>query len=157
MRHIHVLVMILGLAILGCGKGKDEAGGGGGDKAANDYVTKSAQEDVAKLKAAIATPTPGDAKYSCAQMANIDTLEKANKAVADELRQLCTKDLYLAMIKVEVEKAEAARKAKPDEQMLSECYNAMYDYAKDEMSTAKTLDTAKDLIARFEAVCPPKK
>lgn len=154
---MNVWVLILGLAALGCGKGKEEAGGGGGDQAATDYVTNSAKEDVAKLKAAITTPTPGDAKYSCAQMANIDTLEKANKAVAAELRQLCTKDLYLAMIKVEVEKAEAARKAKPDEQMLSECFNASYSYAVDEMTTAKTIDSAKDLITRFDAVCPPKK
>ena len=61
------------------------------------------------------------------------------------------------MIKVEVEKAEAARKAKPDEQMLSECYNAAYSYAMDEMTTANTIDSAKDLLARFDAVCPPKK
>ncbi len=152
-------VLVLGLVVLGCGTSKDDAGGGGADKAATDYVTESAKEDVAKLKAALTSPNPGDAKYSCAQMANIDALEKVpgNKALAAELRQLCTKDLYLAMIKVEVEKAEAARKAKPDEQMLSECYNATYSYAKDEMTTAKTLDSAKDLLARFDVVCPPKK
>ena len=90
-------------------------------------------------------------------MANIDKLEKDHKALADELRQLCTKDLYLAMMKVEVEKAEAARKAKPDEPLLSECYNANFELAKGEMADAKTIDLAKDLIARFEAACPPNK
>jgi hypothetical protein len=61
------------------------------------------------------------------------------------------------MIKVEVDKAEAARKAKPDEAMLSECYSANYEYARKEMVDAKTVDLAKDLIARFDAACPPQK
>jgi len=153
MRHISVLVLVL--VVLGCGKKKDEDSG---EKAATDFVAKSATKDLEELKKAIASPSPGDGKYNCAHMANIDTLEKAaeHKALAAELRQLCTKDLYLAMIKVEVEKAEAARKAKPDEAMLSECYNANYNFAKDEMTKAKTVDLAKDLITRFEAACPPK-
>lgn len=149
MRIASALVFV---ALLGCGKKQDE-----GEKAAGDYVAKSAKGDLEELKKAIASPDPGSGKFKCAHMANIDTLEKADKALADELRQLCTKDLYLAMIKVEVEKAEAARKAKPDEAVLSECYNASYDYAKDEMTKAKTVDLAKELIARFEAACPPKK
>lgn len=138
--------------VLACGKSGDE-----GEKAAADYVAKSAKKDLAELKAAIASADPGKGKYSCAHMANVDKLEQDHKALADELRQLCTKDLYLAMMKVEVEKTEAARAAKPDEAVLSECYNANFDFAKDEMIEAKTIDLAKDLIARFEVACPPKK
>src|SRR5688500_13182731 len=150
MRITHALVIV---ALLGCSKKAEEAG----EQAAGEFVAKSAKEDIVKLKEAIAKGDPSSAKFSGAHLANIDTLEKADKAVAAELRTLCTKDLYLAMIKVEVEKVEAARKAKPDEEVLSECYNAMYDYAKDEMEKAKTIDLAKDLVARFDAACPPKK
>jgi hypothetical protein len=150
MRITHALVLV---ALFGCSKKAEEAG----EQAAGEYVAKSAKEDIAKLKEAIAKGDPSSAKFKCAHLANIETLEKADKATAGELRTLCTKDLYLAMIKVEVEKVETARKAKPDEEVLSECYNAMYDYAKDEMEKAKTIDLAKDLVARFEAACPPKK
>lgn len=150
MRIALLLVVVL---VGGCSKSAEEAG----EKAAGEFVAKSAKGDIEEIKKALASPDPGSAKYKCAHMANIDSLEKADKAVAAELRQLCTKDLYLAMMKVEVEKAEAARKAKPTEEVLSECYNAMFDYAKDEMTKAKTIDLAKDLIARFETACPPKK
>ena len=149
MRIAPLLLLVL---VVGCSKKAEDEG----EKVAADYVTKSTKEDIAKLKQAIASPDPGAGKYECAHMANIDTLEKADKATADELRKLCNQDLPLAMMKVEVEKAEAARKAKPDEAVLSECYNAMFDFAKDEMTKAKTIDLAKDLIARFEAACPPK-
>lgn len=141
------------LVVAGCSKSAEEVG----EKAAGEFVAKSAKGDIEELKKAIASPDPGSAKFKCAHMANIDTLEKADKAVAAELRTLCTKDLYLAMMKVEVEKTEAARKARPDDAVLSECYNAMFDFSKDEMTKAKTIDLAKDLIARFEAACPPKK
>ena len=138
---------------LGCGKKEAEK-----DPAA-DFIAKSAAQDLVELKAAIASPDPGAGKYKCAHMANIDKIENVaeHAALAAELRQLCTKDLYLAMIKVEVEKAEAARKAKPDEDPLSECYSANFEFAKDEMTEAKTVDAAKELIARFEAACPTKK
>jgi hypothetical protein len=146
------IVPLLVVALFACGKSGDE-----GEKAAADYVAGSVKKDLDELKAAIASPDPGKGKYSCAHMANVDKLEKDHKALATELRQLCTKDLYLAMMKVEVEKTEAARTAKPDEQVLSECYNANFDFAKSEMTEAKTIDLAKDLIARFEVACPPKK
>lgn len=127
------------------------------DKEVASFLADGVKTDLLELKQAIASPDPGSGKYKCAHMANIAKLEKGHKALADELRQLCTKDLYLAMIKLEVEKAEAARKAKPDEKVLSECYNANYAFAKEGMTEAKTVDLAKDLIARFEAACPDAK
>jgi hypothetical protein len=148
------IVPLLVVTLFACGK---SGSGDEGEKAAADYVAGSVKTDLDELKAAIASPDPGKGKYNCAHMANVDKLEKDHKALATELRQLCTKDLYLAMMKVEVEKAEAARKAKPDEQVLSECYNANFDFARTEMTEAKTVDLAKDLIARFEVACPPKK
>ena len=141
------------VALAACGKSAEEQG----EASAAEFIAKSAREDLVELKAAIASPDPGKGKYECANMANIATLEKADKALAAEFRQLCTKDLYLAMIKVEVEKAEAARKAKPDETVLTECYSANFEYAKGEMTEHKTVDLAKDLIARFAAACPPQK
>ncbi len=145
--------MIVALGAVACGKSAEDEG----EKAAGEFVAKSARTDLEELKQAVASPDPGKGKFNCAHMANIERLEKADKALAAEFRQMCTKDLYLAMIKVEVEKAEAARKAKPDEGMLSECYNANYEFAKNEMTEAKTVDVAKDLIARFDAACPPQK
>jgi hypothetical protein len=149
-RNIVVVLCVLGAAACGDKKEKDPAA---------DFVAESTAKDVAELKAAIASPDPGSAKFNCAHMANIETLESAaeHKALAAELRTLCTKDLHVAMIKVAVEKAEAARKAKPDEEMLSECFSVDYELAKDELTEHKTLDAAKDLVARFQAACPDAK
>jgi hypothetical protein len=90
----------------------------------------------------------------CADMVNIDTLAKANQALADQLRRLCTKDVPLAMMKFETEQAEAAVKAKPNGEIYVECHSPTYELAKDQMTEAKTLDLAKDVIARFQAACP---
>ena len=147
------LWLVVALFTTACGKSAEEQG----EASANEFIAKSARSDLVELKQAIASPDPGKGKYSCSPMANIDKIEKVDKALAAEFRQLCTKDLYLAMIKVEVEKAEAARKAKPDEPVLSECFVANYEFAKNEMTEAKTVDLAKDLIARFETACPPDK
>ena len=147
-------LVAIALLVFGCGKDKAEEEG---QKMAHEFLAKSAAKDLAELKAAIASPDPGKGKYNCAHMANIVELRKADPKLAGELEGLCTKDLYLAMIKVEVEKAEAARKANTDPNALvSECYNANFEFARDEMKEAKTIDLAKDLIARFEAACPPK-
>lgn len=145
--------LVVALGVAACGKSAEKEG----EAAAGEFIAKSARTDLAELKTAIASADPGAGKYKCAHMANFDMLEKADKALATELKQLCTKDLYLAMMKVEVEKAEAARKAKPDETVLTECYSANFEFAKNEMTEAKTVDLAKDLIARFDAACPPKK
>lgn len=154
------LVVVL-VALLGCGK-DDKATG---DKAASDddpgadFIAKSVAEEVTKIKAAIASPTPREAHLACAHVGSAEDIKKHAKhqAIANEYIGLCTKDLPLAILKTEVEAAEAARKEKPDDTTLTNCYNAYYDRAKEDMEKAKTVDLAKDLIARFEAACPPKK
>lgn len=142
--------------LVGCGKGgkAEEA-----DDPAVEYVAKSATDDIPKIKAAIASPKPVDGMFKCAQMANIADLKKSakHKALAAELEQLCTHDLQVAMIKVGVEAAEAARKAKPDETVLSECYNGEIETARKELIEYGKPDAAKDLLARFAAACPTSK
>lgn len=120
------------------------------------FVADGATEGVAKIKAAIAAGTPDKAFFSCAHTANIETLRasKPHQALAAELTQLCDADLPLAIITKGVEKAEAARKAKPDEKVLSECYQGEMSTALDQMKKAKTDDKAKDVLARFAVACP---
>lgn len=120
------------------------------------YVADGAKEGVAKIKAAIAAGTPDAAFFSCAHTANIDLLRasKPHQSLAAELVQLCESDLPLAVIAKGVEKAEAARKAKPDEKVLSECYQGEMTTALDQMKKAKTEGKAKDALARFAVACP---
>ena len=126
------------------------------DDPALSFVADGAKEGVAKIKAAIAAGTPGDAFFSCAHTANIDTLKasKPHQALAAELQQLCDSDLPLAVITKGVEKAETARKAKPDEKVLSECYQGEMATALEQMRKAKTDGKAKDALARFAVACP---
>jgi hypothetical protein len=129
------------------------------DAQVNDYIVKSSTEGVAELKQILADdpakrPLDWGLVTRCAHMANIELLAKTNQALADELRQLCTKDVPLAMMKYETELAEAAVKAKPNAEFWVECHSPTFNFAKDQMAEAKTVDLAKDLIARMQAACP---
>jgi len=151
------LLIVVALLTVGC---KDKSAKEAEEEdPALSFVARGATEGVAKIKAAIAAGTPDDAMFSCAHTANIDTLKasKPHQALAAELEQLCNSDLPLAMIKKGVDEAEAARKAKPDEKVLSECYNAYVTTSLDEMKKAKTEAKAKDLLARFAVACPDAK
>lgn len=148
---------LLALVVLvACGKDKAKAEE---PDPALDFVVKGVTEAIPQIKAAMASPKPSDGIFKCAHMANIDDLKKSSKhqALAAELEQLCTLDLHLAIIKTAAEQAEAARKAKPDEQVLSECYSGELAVAKGELEKAGKLAAAKDLLARFAAVCPNEK
>ncbi|MFN0247736.1 MAG: hypothetical protein ACKV2T_12690 [Kofleriaceae bacterium] len=150
----NLLVLFVVLFAFGCkDKSAKEAED---DDPALSFVADGAKEGVEKIKAAIAAGKPGDAIFKCAHTANIDTLKnsKPHAALAAELEQLCNVDLPLAMITKGVEEAETARKAKPDDKVLSECFNAYMSTAYDEMKKAKTEAKAKDALARFAVVCP---
>ncbi len=138
-------ILLVAVCVLGC------------KEAAEDFAGKDAQKSVTKIKAAIAARKPSDAFLDCVEMANLDTL-KANdkyKAVAAELEPLCTHDLPIAMLEVAVEAAEAARKAKPNAEILGECYEPFAGTAVDDLRKYRTLDDkAKALLARMNAVCP---
>ncbi len=152
MRNLLVIAVVL--FAFGC---KDKSAKEAEDEdPALSYVADGAKEGVAKIKAAIAAGTPDDAFFSCAHTANLDVLQKSkpHQALAAELQQLCDSDLPLAVITKGVEKAEAARKAKPDEKVLSECYQGEMATALEQMRKAKTEAKAKDALARFTVACP---
>ena len=125
----------------------------------NDYLVKSATKGVAELKQILASTTKRPIDWGMVtgcggNMANVDELAKTDPALAGELRQLCTKDVPLAAMTFETEQAEAAVKADPKSEFVPECHSPTFNFAKDQMTEAKTIDLAKDVIARFQAVCP---
>ncbi len=147
------IVLACLLLVTGCKRTHDDIGG-------VDWVGKDAASSVTKIKAAIAAHKPSDAYLECAQMANIDSIKASDtyKQVAAEYEALCTPDLQLAMLEVAVVAAEAARKAKPTAELLSECYEPFSGTAVDTLKKYKTLDDkAKALLARMTAVCPDVK
>ena len=145
-------VLLLAVLVIAC---KSE------DQQVNEYLVKSATKGVAELKQILVDdpakrPLDWGMVTRCADMVNIDLIAKANQPLADELRRLCTKDVPLAAMTFETEQAEAAVKAKPNAEIWVECHSPTFAFAKDHMIEAKTIDLAKDVIARFEAVCPKK-
>jgi hypothetical protein len=139
-------IVVLLLLVVGC------------KEAAEDWVGKDAAKSVAKIKTAIAAHKPSDAFLDCVQMSNIDVLKAKFKDVAAELEPLCTHELPIATIEVAVVAAEAARKAKPNAEILGECYDPFAKTAVDDLVKYKTLDDkAKALIARMAAACPDAK
>jgi hypothetical protein len=118
-------------------------------------VAKIAREDLPPLEAALASKSPHDGINKCATMANIDTLAKADKPLADKYTKLCTHDLWTAQLKVSVEAAEAEHAAKPNDPMRETCFDAYLAMANDELATAKQHDDAtRALLARYVKVCP---
>lgn len=149
-KSIAIALMVLAF---GCkGKGSDEAAVDPGD----EYMAKAITEDVPKIKEKLAAGKAGDAKYDCAQVDNLADARKAKSyaALLDEYEKLCTIDQPLGMLKEELAKIEPARAAKPDEKVLSECYDAYIDLAYQQMVKYKTADKATALIDKYKALCP---
>src|SRR5262249_40925183 len=97
----------------------------------NDWVLKDAKKSIAKLEAEVKHPTIKAAIVECAKMANIDVLDKQDHAVADRLRQLCTKDIQIAIMNAQLDAIEAKKRATatPDE-LAIECIDPFYENAK---------------------------
>jgi DNA primase len=156
MRKRDLALVIAALLLASCGKAKppDE------DNAGTDFVAEIAQKDLPLVKAGIAAGKPGDVIFKCAGMSGVADLRKVERyqALAKDLTETCEHDLPLARMKVATEKAEAARKAKPDEKVLSECFSAELQGGLDDLRSAKREDgVSKALLARFQAACPNQK
>lgn len=149
--------MLAAVILFGCGKDRKQQA----DDRMEDFMVRSATADLAKVKDALASGKPGDARYTCVTaLSATKDLEKSDDhaALVKDVKQTCEHDFPLAVMKVETEKVEVARKAKPDEKVLSECYDAYFDMAvKDVKKHATEDDAAKALEARFAAACPKMK
>ena len=142
-------VLLVVVALFGCKAAEEKFG--------EDWVLKDAKKSIVKLKASLGTPQTSASIVECGQMANIAILENKDKAVAAELRQLCNTDIHIAVMNTQIDKIEAKRKVKPDDELGIDCIDPFYDHAKNEMTRAGTLDAAKAVIARYESFCPPDK
>ena len=110
-----------------------------------------ARKQVPEIEKLLASDDPGAASSNCAVIEpDRPKIRKADKKLADQLAKLCGHDLHLRSLTVFVEKAEAARKANPDDKRLLEC-GSWNIYAKG--LPADDADVTK-LEARYDAACP---
>jgi hypothetical protein len=164
-----VIAFLVIAAVAACKKDGDKAGGGGGSGGgggekmddAEQFFLKSVQEDLAAVKDALAKGE--DPGFKCVAAASYGEKLKGKKnpaaeAVVKELTQVCGFDAPLAKLEGATKKAEEARKAKPDENPLSECYSAEQSTALEELKKAghENDDKVKALVARWAAACPAK-
>ena len=140
----------------GCSKDK---GGDSASTAGHELMAKMITDDLPKIRAALTSEDPSSATLDCAQVENLGDARKAGKNLEGlaEYEKLCTLDLPLAVLTKELARIEAARAAKPDEKVLSECYNAKYTTALEQLAQYKHEDTAKGFVARFATACPDAK
>jgi hypothetical protein len=117
----------------------------------DDASVDWARKQVPEIEKLLASDDPGAASSNCAVIKpDMPKIVKADKALAAKLVKLCGHDYNLRSLTVFVERAEAARKAKPDDRFLLEC--GSWDiYAKG--IAADDPDVVK-LKARYDAACP---
>ncbi|MDQ3337989.1 MAG: hypothetical protein M4D80_22730 [Myxococcota bacterium] len=123
------------------------------DEAGVDFARK----ELANIDTALASTDPGRASSSCAVIkVDMPAIKKADAKLHATLEQRCGKDLALRSLTVFVEKAEAARKAAPDDKFLMEC--SSFDiYMKPVVSAGAEADPqVSALRERHAAACPKK-
>jgi hypothetical protein len=105
MRNSFVFVLLL---VAACSKDKAADPGHGsspptsGTETEATATARGVEAEIPRIKAALASAKPGDADAGCtASMTNLPAFEKEekHKALAAELRQLCTVDLPAAKAK----------------------------------------------------------
>jgi hypothetical protein len=133
----------------------------GGPSKADQFFLESVQKDLTAIKDALKKGE--DASLTCvAGKTYGEKLKTAPIAEAEalvkELSALCDLDVPLAKLEKAVGEAEAARKAKPDEGVLSECFSADQKIALEALGKANHLEheKVKAAVARWDAACPKK-
>ena len=133
----------------------------GGPSKADQFFLESVQKDLGEIKAAL--KSGDDASLKCvAGKTYGEKLKNAPIAEAEglvkELTALCDLDVPLAKLEKAVTEAETARKAKPDEAVLSECFNAHQKMALEALGKSNQLEheKVKAAVARWDAACPKK-
>jgi hypothetical protein len=156
---------ILGAVLVmnGCGSSGETAKPGEGKlDEAEQFFLKSVKKDLEDIKSKLAKGE--DAKYDCVAGESYGKeIQGKNNAEAEttvkEILKLCKYDVPLKALEGAVTKAEEARKAKPDEAVLSECFSADYSMSSEDLTKNNFAadEKVKALTARWDVACPPKK
>jgi hypothetical protein len=137
-------------------EGGDKKGGGDLDPG-QEFAMESATENLEEVKKLVASGET-DLDIKCASVTGYtDQLKDvaAAKDLVAEADKICGYEVPLKAAEAEVTKTEEARKAKPDEKVLSECFNANYDMAMKALKEKHADDPKlKALEDRFAAACP---
>ena len=167
-------ITLAAVALTGCGdKDKDKAEGAGGEAAkagegakagggaldeGQSFALERGQENLKEVQAALAAGEDTDTDCAATlgyaeQLEGVD--DEGAKSLLVEARKVCYLDAPLATAEREIAKAEEARKAEPDKNPLSECYNAKISMSLETLAEHHPED-AKYLALkeRFTAVCP---
>lgn len=156
LKLIALLVMPLAL---GCSKKEGDAEAAKKDPAA-DFKLESVQADIKKIEAALAAGE--DAQFKCAAGLSYakdfaTSSDETTQKAGEEITKLCTYDVPMLAATQAVSTAEAARAATPEKSPLSECFNANWEMAVEELEKNYSDDaTFVALKERWTVACPPK-
>jgi hypothetical protein len=145
--------LALVLVLVGCDSKEDKPADKIDMKELRDEAgVEFARKELANIDAALASTDPGRASSSCAVIkSDMPAIKKADAKLHDTLVQRCGKDLDMRSLTVFVEKAEAARKAAPDDKRLLEC--SSWDIYAKGVEPGPAVDKLRE---RYVAACPGK-
>jgi hypothetical protein len=157
MKHRSSLALALVfVAAAACGKSKDSTPAQGGDDEDLMYDVKDATQDINKLEAGIASPTPyAEAVGICVTaIADAKPLAKKHPELAKKLETLCWHDVPVAEINAELA-AVAALPAGASNDSL--CHKSLYQRALQDLASHHAEDdVSKDAVAHHDRVCSSK-
>jgi len=144
------------------GGDKGDKGDKGGSKLGpgEAFALERATENLAEVKKLMASGET-DLDIKCASVIGytdqIKDVASAKELVADA-EKVCNLEVPLKAAEAEVVKTEEARKSKPDDKVLSECFNSTYEMAMKSLKENHADNPKlKDLEERFAAACPKDK
>lgn len=123
-----------------------------------DGLVSDADEKLPQIKAAIASGKLDRESIPCVSItANIREIEKTHDhdELVTEIKQVCDHDVHVARMRRAAGVAEAARKARPDDQVMAECFSGELSTAIHFLQEEKRFDAAAQAeLERFIAACP---
>jgi hypothetical protein len=120
-----------------------------------EHAVKITRAAVPEIEKAIAAGNVKAADEACIVMATVDELAANDHGdLAKQVRKLCDVELAVLKARIALERAEAARKAKPQARSLAECSDLDFELAMRSLKDSGNAAAGAGFAKRWAVACP---